>query len=64
MRQINDCLKIQVKQDGIWHQVHMEQLDTGDIVRLVKPDGSFATDEKGKTEFILTSTPLMNVNED
>lgn len=54
-----DCLSFEVQQpDGTWLLSRLEYLEAKDVVRLVKPDGSYVTGPEGQTKFRMQDAPI------
>ena len=44
MRELRHCRRAQMFIGNAWVDVHWQQLDEGDIIRIVNPDGTVITD--------------------
>lgn len=56
MRKLNECFIFEVRQaDGSWVRAHLEQIDIGDVARMVRQNGEVVTFQHSKNSAEKTS---------
>lgn len=62
MRTLEEIRKYEVLMpDGSWQLVHWEQLDVGDVVRSLNPDGTLENSEYLVNPFMIDDYPALKV---
>ena len=54
---------VEVYSNGIWIQTEFEDLRKGDRFRLFESDGERVVDDKGRKEWIASSSPFMKMGD-
>ncbi len=49
--------------DGTWQQVHWDQLEPNDVIRMFNPDGTPVITAGGKQEMIVLSLPNIEIDD-
>lgn len=55
-----DCVQTKILKNDKWINIDFMQLKKGDNFQLINPDGSYHTDEYGKTDWVASSNPYLN----